>query len=95
MKQPPPGRDSRVHARKPVVRQGIIVHDLSGATFRCTIVDVSLGGARLQLIAPDLPAGDLTLVDRHTGTSHGLRIAWRAGALMGAAFTSSAELPAS
>lgn len=77
----------------PVVRQGIIVHDLSGRTFRCTIVDVSLGGARLQLIAPDLPPGDLTLLDRYAGVSHTLRIAWRAGPFLGAAFTSSAELP--
>lgn len=82
-----------MHTRTPVVRQGMLVHNLSGDTFRCTIVDVSLGGARLQLIAPDLPAGDLTLLDRHAGVSHALRIAWRAGPFIGAAFIRSSELP--
>lgn len=69
------------------------MHDATGATFRCTIVDVSLGGARLQLIAPDLPGDELRLIDTAEGRSHELKVVWRKGAFLGVAFTSSADLP--
>lgn len=70
------------------------MHDVSGATFRCTIVDVSLGGARLQLMVPDLPEDQLTLIDTVEGRSHKLRIVWRKGSFVGVEFASSVDLPA-
>lgn len=83
----------RRHGRSPVVRRGIVVHEVSGATFRCTIVDISLGGARLQLIAPDLPDEGLTLIDTAEGRSHALRVVWRKGSMIGVAFVSTVDLP--
>lgn len=85
--------EQRGDARRRVVRRGVIVHERSGAAFRCTIVDISIGGAQLQLIAPDLPAEALTLIDPVEGRSHTLKIVWRRGAFAGVAFRSSADLP--
>ncbi|MBW3560458.1 MAG: PilZ domain-containing protein [Proteobacteria bacterium] len=80
------GAESRTHERKPVMRRGVVVHEESGKTFSCTIVDLSLAGARLQLFAPDLPDRNITLVDRETGSLQQLRIVWRAGPMVGVAF---------
>lgn len=75
------------------MRRGAIVHGPTGRSYSCVIVDVSLGGARLQLIAPDLPASDLSLVDAKRGTVHALRVAWRSGPFLGVAFVETAEAP--
>ena len=75
------------------MRRGRVVHGATGATFPCTIIDISLGGARLQLYAPELPDGDLTLIDADRGTLHDLRIAWRNGDFVGVAFNATVELP--
>lgn len=88
-----PNADHRVHPRVEVLRRGVIVHGASGRTFECRILDVSLGGARVQLYAPDIPREDLTLFDRELGLAHQLRIAWSVGPLMGVAFQSTKELP--
>ena len=69
------------------------MHHPSGRSFRCTIIDISVGGARVQLYAPDLPKEDLTLIDRDMGTAHQLRVAWSLGPFMGVAFTSTEPLP--
>ena len=84
--------DQRAHPREEVMRRGVVVHAASGRSFTCVIVDVSLGGARLQLYAPDLPDDDLTLLDPHRETAHSLRIAWRNGPFVGVAFTGTVEL---
>ena len=65
----------------------------SGRSYSCVIVDVSMGGARLQLYAPELPSTDLTLVDGQAGTVHELRIAWRAGPFMGVSFVATNPAP--
>ena len=75
------------------MRRGAVVHGPSGRSYSCVIVDVSVGGARLQMYAPDLPASDLTLVDGKGGTVHELRVAWRAGPFVGVAFVDTAEAP--
>ena len=90
---PPNPEDLRRHPRKQVMRRGAVVHGPTGKSYSCVIVDVSLGGARLQLIAPDLPTSDLTLVDGQRGTVHALRVAWRSGPLVGVAFVETAEAP--
>lgn len=88
-----PSKEKRAHPRQPVMRRGVVLDSVSRKSFGCLIVDVSLGGARVQLIAPGLPDKGLTLVDREAGQSHDLRIVWRHGPFMGVAFTGSAELP--
>ena len=85
--------DLRAHPRAEVTRRGMVVHQPTGESFKCVIVDVSVGGARLQIYAEGLPEGDLTLVDAVTGTVHELRVAWRRGDLVGVAFTASVALP--
>ena len=89
----PSGVEARTHPRTEVMRRGAMVHHASGRSFRCTIIDISLGGARVQLYAPDLPKEDLTLIDREMGTAHQLRVAWSFGPFMGVAFTSTESLP--
>lgn len=86
-------REARRHVRHAAVRRGVVVHDESGETFRCLIVDISIGGARLQLVAPNLPPGGLTLIDAAEGRSYALKPVWRAGAFVGVTFLSKADLP--
>lgn len=76
-----------------MVRRGVVLHTESAKTYRCTIVDISGGGARLQLIAPGLPDTGLTLIDAVEARAHEIRVAWRKGPFMGVAFLSSADLP--
>ena len=75
------------------MRRGVVVHGPSGRSFTCVIVNVSLGGAKLQLIASGLPDGDLSLVDAQMGTGHELRIAWRNDPFVGVAFTGTEAVP--
>ena len=93
MALPHSGPERRRHPREPAMRRGVVVHGPSGRSFTCVIVDVSLGGAKLQLIAPDLPSGDLSLIDGQKGTVHELRVAWRKDPFVGVAFTETASLP--
>ena len=88
-----PGADGRRHPRTPVMRRGVVVHGPSGRSFSCMIVDVSLGGAKLQLIASGLPNADLSLVDAQNGTVHELRIAWRKDPFVGVAFLETTPVP--
>jgi hypothetical protein len=83
----------RRHPREQVMRRGAIVHEPTGRSYSCVIVDVSLGGARLQLFAPDLPSDGLNLVDARRGTVHELRVAWRSGPFVGVAFVGTKEAP--
>lgn len=70
------------------------MHEPSGRSFACTIIDLSQGGARMQLYAPDVPESDLALLDREEGRLHKLEVRWRLGPLLGAAFLSTYEPPA-
>jgi hypothetical protein len=73
--------------------RGVIVHDVTGRTFNCTVLDVSLGGARLQLFAPDLPDRDITLIDRENASPQRLRVVWRAGPIIGVVFVEAITTP--
>ncbi len=75
------------------MRRGTVVHESSGRAYRCTILDLSIGGARLQLYAPDLPKEELTLLDPEMSTVHRLRLAWRVGPFIGVSFTTTTALP--
>ena len=69
------------------------MHGPSGRGFSCVIVDLSKGGAKLQLFDPTFPITELTLIDAEVGEIHELRIAWRNDPYLGVAFTSSEPLP--
>jgi hypothetical protein len=76
------------------MRRGVLVHGPTGRSFTCLIVDVSLGGARLQLTAPEpLPEGQLSLIDGANATLHELRVAWRDPPFVGVAFIGTAPAP--
>lgn len=85
------GAEQRAHPRRHVLRRGWVEHRPTGAAYPCLIVDISLGGARLQLYAPDVPGQGLTLHDPGVGYVHELRVAWRISWFMGVAFTHSAR----
>jgi hypothetical protein len=87
------GRDKRVHPRETVMRRGVVIHSETGQTYRCVIVDVSTGGAKLQLLAPGLPEGTLSLVDLGAAANHDLKVVWRTGPMVGVSFLSSSPLP--
>ena len=87
-----PEGDKRQHPREQVMRRGVLVHGPTARSFTCTIVDVSLGGARLQLFAPDVPETGLTLVDAEQGSVHELRAVWRTEGFLGVAFVASVDL---
>ncbi len=58
----------------------------------CLIVDLGVGGARLQLFSRPLPEEGLTLIDRSACSVHELRVIWRRGPLMGVAFAGTAQI---
>ncbi len=74
------------------MRRGVVVHGPSARSFPCMIVDVSVGGAQLSLVATNLPSTDLALVDVRSGWVHELKVVWRGPGLVGVAFTQSAEV---
>ena len=85
--------EQRAHPREEVQRRGVVVHGPTGRGFSCVIVDVSNGGARLQLFDPTFPSDELTLIDAELGEIHELRVAWRSDPFLGVAFISSLALP--
>ena len=75
------------------MRRGVLVDAGSGASTPCMIVDISIGGARLEIVAAGLPKGPLSLIDRKAATAHELKIVWRRGPVAGVSFLSSTALP--
>ena len=75
------------------MRRGMLIHSVTGESIKCLVVDVSEGGAQLQLIAPGLPDGLLSLLDPEGGVSHDLKVVWRDGDRIGVSFVASSELP--
>ena len=55
--------------------------------FSCLIVDLSEGGARVQLLGEAPPDGEVTLMDARSGQIHEGRIVWRRGKFVGLSFT--------
>ena len=88
-----PSSEKRAQPRQAVMRRGVVLDSAGHRSFGCLIVDLSIGGAKLQLFAPGLPNSGLSLIDRQAGRSHDLTIIWRQGPFLGVAFTGTAELP--
>ncbi|HEX8569384.1 MAG TPA: PilZ domain-containing protein [Caulobacteraceae bacterium] len=78
--------EKRAHPREQVHRPGVVVHGRSGRSIPCTILDVSLGGARVLLAEPELPEIGLTLIDQQKGTLADCKIVWRKGHFAGVSF---------
>ena len=86
----PAAAEKRQSGRLVVMRPGVVV-SAGRRRRRCLIVDLGLGGARLQLLCRGLPREKLTLIDRSMNAVHELRVVWSRGPLVGVAFTASAE----
>ena len=78
--------EKRAHPREEVQRRGVVVHGRSGRSVPCTILDVSVGGARLLLSEPDLPDTGLTLIDQQKATLADCKVVWRKGHFVGVSF---------
>ena len=78
--------EKRAHPREQVQRPGVVVHGRSGKSVPCTIMDVSLGGARLLLTEADLPDAGLTLIDQQMKTLADCKVVWRKGHFVGVSF---------
>ena len=78
--------ERRAHPREQVHRPGVVVHGRSGRSVACTILDVSVGGARLLLAEPDLPDKGLTLIDQQKKTLANCKVVWRKGCFVGVSF---------
>jgi hypothetical protein len=89
----PSYNEQRVHPRDLVRRRGVVIDSLTGQSYRCIIVDISRGGAQLELVARELPEQALALLDPDGGATHDLRIVWRAGIRVGVAFITTTEAP--
>ena len=78
--------EKRAHPREQVHRPGVVVHGRSGRSMACTILDVSVGGARVLLAEPELPESGLTLIDQQKGTLADCKVVWRKGHFVGVSF---------
>ena len=78
--------EKRAHPRETVHRPGVVVHGRSGRSVLCTIIDVSLGGARLLLSEDGVPEKGLTLIDQQKGTLADCKVVWRKGLFAGVSF---------
>lgn len=86
-------QELRAHPRDAVRRRGVVIDSVSGQSFRCIIIDISRGGAQLEIVARDLPGHSLALLDPEGGATHNLRVVWRSGQRVGVAFTHSTAAP--
>ncbi len=90
---PESGRpDHRRHERLRVLRRAVFVDGASGGSISCLILDISVSGARVQLLDEALPDSGMTLVDGRTGALHEAKTVWRSGPFAGVSFTSTISL---
>lgn len=86
-----PQDNRRDHGRRRSALAGELIFE-GGRSVRCTIQDLSVGGARMRLLEP-WPEGALTnLIDHTNGLAHDATLRWRAGPIAGVRFTASRDL---
>ena len=79
--------EQRAHPREDVRRPGVLVDGRSGRSVQCLIIDLSAGGARLRLDAPDIPDDGLTLIDQLHKTLNECGVVWRKDSFVGVKFS--------
>ena len=84
-KQPDERRTSE--RRTLLLRAGALLDGRPERIMRCTIKDISDGGARLRVGAQDVIGDDITLIDPKEGTERKARVVWRSDQEIGVAFT--------
>lgn len=73
--------------RRMLLRDGSLLDGRPDRILRCTIKDLSDGGARVRLTAASEVVGEeVTLIDPKDGTERRARIAWRSDTELGLAF---------
>ena len=65
----------------------MLVDGRSGRSVQCLIIDLSAGGARLRLDAPDFPDDGLTLIDQFHKTLNACGVVWRKESFVGVKFS--------
>ena len=84
-KQPAERRASE--RRSLLLRAGALLDGRPERIMRCTIKDISDGGARLRVGAQEGVGDEVTLIDPKEGTERRARIVWRSEQEIGVAFS--------
>ena len=86
--------ERRGSARKRLLlREGSLLEGRPERLLRCTIKDISEGGARVRLQSRQEVAGDeVTLIDPTEGTERKARVVWQAKGEIGLAFVGEPRL---
>jgi hypothetical protein len=88
---PEPGAEKRIHPRRRALLSGQIV-TAEGASAACTIVNLSVSGARVRLAAPQLLPREVCLIDISNGLAHDAVVSWSRGVSLGLHFERSLDL---
>jgi hypothetical protein len=76
----------RRHRRLDFNRTVFILYDLASPLFECTLLDISDGGARLEVGTLNLPQTFILLLTPDAGVRRFCRQAWRRGTEVGVKF---------
>jgi len=84
--------ENRASPRKKLfLREGSLVDRRPERLLRCSIRDISEGGARVRLVFGDVVGDEVTLIDVKEGTERQARVVWRTRGELGLAFTGEAR----
>jgi PilZ domain len=88
----PKGTGNRRHGRVAFNRPGFLVLEPDGPWIECFIVDVSEGGACINVGALAVPETFVLLLSLNGEVRRLCQLVWRSGELLGARFLSAKEL---
>jgi hypothetical protein len=87
------GAERRTSERRTqLLRIGALLDGRPERILRCSIKDLSDGGARLRVPVAEVVGDDVTLIDPRDGTERRARIVWRSEHEVGIAFTGDVRL---
>jgi hypothetical protein len=84
------GVEQRAHPRTPTKRKAYLVHGRKA--WKCSLIDIAEGGARIAVGDIDLPAEGAFLVDSIAKRIHLTRVVWRSEKEAGLQFIHSDKL---
>lgn len=95
--QPQPSPDDalaeqRQGGRERVLHRAVFVAEDGASSPSCIIVNLSEGGARIQMPEGETPPLRGTLIDVRTGALHQGHVVWRSGSFAGVSFSSTSHL---
>ena len=84
------GSDQRAHPRSPATRKVYLVD--GPRAWKCSLIDIAEGGARISAANMDISQDGLFLVDSRARQVHATRVVWRSTHEAGLQFTQSDEI---